>query len=176
MSEDNKPKIRKFQWIKGDNVGSVETFKNQEGQWINFEGGGRINASLLSEFLFELKDGDTALNLEAKEVNVESAHVDPNPLIKAPSESPIKPQLSNNSKSPLRILLDKHIEKRADEEDCDELNISIGIKLPPKVLYSILNTSFEDVDKELTQYVLEHLYADNFLEDCVTKSLKEFYE
>lgn len=48
--------MAKYQWIKGDNLGTIETVKNSDSDWVNFESGRRISALMINEFMQELPD------------------------------------------------------------------------------------------------------------------------
>ena len=57
-SKAQKPeKKRTLQWVKGDKIGNVETVAKDDGQWLTFDGGGRISKALLGEYMMDVAEG-----------------------------------------------------------------------------------------------------------------------
>ena len=53
MQKDKTEEVQEtvyYQWIKGDNSGSVVTIKDVDDKWINFNEGGRLAKDLQDEF------------------------------------------------------------------------------------------------------------------------------
>jgi len=141
--------IIKYQWIKGDKIGNVEIVDREDDGWTIFKGGGRINTSLISEFMM-LVDGD--------ELDFDP----PTPALVSAAETykeKVKPQ--KQTASPIRTLLDK--QKKLDKHN---IEISIPIDLLSVDMYSLLSTSFDEdeVNQELQQYIEDQIKTEKVIE------------
>ena len=153
----------KYQWIKGDKIGTVEILDKQEGEWSVFKSGGRINTSLIPEFM---------LMVDGEELDFDP----PTPAIvnaaneyKKPAKSQPKPA------SPIRTLLDK--QKKLDKHN---IQISIPIDLLSLDMYSLLSTSFdeEEVNQELQQFIEDQIQSDKVIgmvQESIQSLIKERY-
>ena len=154
----------KYQWIKGDKIGTVEILDKEDGEWSIFKSGGRINTSLIPEFML-LVDGE--------ELNF----TPPTPApVNAPKEykKPAKSQ-SKSAVSPIRTLLDK--QKKLDKHN---IQISIPIDLLSLDIYSLLSTSFdeEEVNQELQQFIEDQIQSDKIIgmvQESIQSLIKERY-
>ena len=154
--------IMKYQWVKGDKIGNVETIKSEDGEWTLFESGGRINTGLIGEYMIPY-DG------------IE----DPEPVNSMASVSiPQQPQhkVKADSRSPIRVLIDK----QKDYTEFD-LNINLPVKLINKPMYKILATSFgeEEATDELVAFVEHQIQTDSVIEllkESIISLIKERYQ
>lgn len=153
----------KYQWIKGDKIGTVEILDKQEGEWSIFKSGGRINTSLIPEFMLEV-DGE--------ELDFDP----PTPALVNAAET-YKKQVKSQPKatSPLRTLLDK--QKKLDKHN---IQISIPIDLLSLDMYSLLSTSFdeEEVNQELQQFIEDQIQSDKVIgmvQESIQSLIKERY-
>jgi len=153
----------KYQWIKGDKIGTVEILDKQEGEWSVFKSGGRINTSLIQEFMLEV-DG-------------EELDFDPPTPALANAADKYKKRAKNQPKaaSPIRTLLDK--QKKLDKHN---IQISIPIDLLSLDIYSLLSTSFdeEEVNQELQQFIEDQIQSDKVIgmvQESIQSLIKERY-
>ena len=153
----------KYQWIKGDKIGTVEILDKQEGEWSVFKSGGRINTSLIQEFMLEV-DGEE-LDFDPPTPAIVNAANE----YKKPAKSQPKPA------SPIRTLLDK--QKKLDKHN---IQISIPIDLLSLDMYSLLSTSFdeEEVNQELQQFIEDQIQSDKVIgmvQESIQSLIKERY-
>lgn len=160
-----------FQWIKGENMGTVEKFKEvveERGiKFLVFQGGGRMNVDLIGEYM------DT---FPASQVRF-----DPPSSSFASSPAPQKEKASINSinygtpspgveESPIYKLLKKQ------KPNWVNVNISLKLNLPTKSLYNVLISSFEDADAEIANYVTEGVEIED-IKSAIAESIRaSFYE
>ena len=170
--EISKPEY--WQWIKGDLIGNVVTFKDTDDSYINFNEGGRIAVNLRDEFLQSL-DADVAgefvtgnavhdpLNTSAQTIH---NSITPGILV----DSLIKNE--SVSKSPIRILFDKQKKNKKIK-----LVLEFHINIPQSDMYDLMSTSFDvdEVNSELTDFILEQLSTTNITE-CLNQSVKSLIE
>ncbi len=71
-SQEEVQELKYYQWIKGDQSGSVVSIKEEDPDWITFNEGGRLSTELRSEFIQEL-DADIA----GEFINTPNSTVDP---------------------------------------------------------------------------------------------------
>lgn len=150
---------KKVQWIKGDKLGKVETILNEGTEWIDFESGSRINASLLNEFMIDVTDEGALLD---SEINLD------------PSRNK-EPQKNNTRKedqglgNPIMTLF-----KSMENAHNHNLSIPISVNIPKKDLYNILSGSFgEDRVKDtLKKYINDQLDTKK-LRSAVNESIKD---
>lgn len=147
----------KLQWIKGDKIGTVEVITGTDGQWTKFESGGRIDTSLISEFLSPI-DG------EPLDFNP------PTPTLQKAAET-YKEKVTNSlpTPSPIRTLFDKQ-----KKNDKIKLNLTFPIEVPKKAIYEIISSSFdsEEVNDELESFIKDQISEDLIL-DSLFDSIKE---
>lgn len=162
-----------FQWIKGDDALSTEYFKslnaNGDSVFIEFASGKRINMELLDEFM---------TYFPAQPRQAEPAQIVP------PSQQPLnephrnsrvtevvyQEQASQTSDvdSPIYKLLKKQ------KKNIVEVSIKMKLNLPPKELYGVLSSSFEDADNEIINFVLDGVDIDD-IKASLAESIKKSY-
>lgn len=147
----------KLQWIKGDKIGTVEIITGTDGQWTKFESGGRIDTSLISEFLSPI-DGEP-LDFDP-----------PTPTLQKAAET-YKEKVTNPlpTSSPIRTLFDKQ-----KKNDKIKLSLSFPIEVPKKGIYEIISSSFDldEVNDELESFIVDQI-SDSFVKDSLVQSIKE---
>jgi len=116
----------KMQWIKGEKTGSVEEVDREDGDFIIFKSGGRVNKGLKDEYLVGV-DKDTLV------ISVEDE------LRRTPPPSLNQAKAVTLQKSPVATLLEK-------SSQTEELAIKLSVKInaPTPGLMSILIDSFGD--------------------------------
>ncbi len=71
--------------------------------------------------------------------------------------------------TPIQSLLKKQKPNMMD------IDIKLGINLPPKELYSVLMQSFDDAEKEVLEYIVRDINIET-IRDSVRVALKNYYE
>jgi hypothetical protein len=171
---DTELKNSDFQWIKGEQTGMVEKYHSVievgEMRFVSFQGGGRMNVELLSEFMdiFPATPVDFGIS-------------QPAPVNSQPKKSADKKGSVNSidygssvqvgvEESPIYKLLKKQ------KPNWVNVNISLKLNLPTKSLYNVLVTSFEDAETEIASYVTEGVEIED-IRDAIAESIKtSFYE
>lgn len=158
-----------FQWIKGDDTGTTERFKNislsGDLSFIEFQSGRRINYELLEEFMIMLP-------AQPEPVQPVIQHALPAQSPTEHRDSTVTSIIYDDSKntqndSPIYKLLKKQ------KRNMVEVSIKIKLNLPPKDLYTVLSGSFEDAEREIIDFVLDGVDIDNIkasLSDSIRKT------
>jgi len=151
----------KFQWIKGDKIGNIETVSGTDHEWTLFESGARISSSLINEFMIPITTYDAPLDF--------TSSPQPAPVERRRDRSPRtgSVQASHIEKSPIRILFDK--QKNTDNIT---LNLSLNITVPKNDIFDIMCVSFdaEEVTKELYMFIADQI-KDDQLKDVVREGI-----
>lgn len=160
-----------FQWIKGENMGSIERFSSvssdPNGKFLNFVGGNRINLQILGEFMDIFP---------ASPINFDSS-------FSTPASSPPKVEEkgkvnSVNYESSLSGVEESPIYKLLKKQKPNWVNVSISLKLnlPTKSLYNVLISSFEDAESEIANYVTEGVDIED-IKEAIAESIRvSFYD
>lgn len=141
-----------YQWIKGEQAGSIEEIEKEEGGFIYFKSGRRINSDLINEYLMETTEGAIPLkdDIEMKSEPVldptaglkEAGRIDPTAGLKVAGEVPTisQPQPSITvPDSPVVALLKKMGDS---SKDTVEISLKVSVKIPKKGTFAILEESF----------------------------------
>lgn len=160
-----------FQWIKGENLSNVEKFKNVSNNgdfyFIDFQSGRRVNVDLLGEYMvtFPASAIDYTINPVPESVKNERREPHKESAVTAISYDDSK---SAHPDSPIYKLLKKQ------KKNLIEVSIKIKLNLPPKELYGVLLSSFEDAEKEIIDFVLDGVDIDN-IKSSLADSIKKSY-
>ena len=154
-----------YQWIKGDNSGSVVTIKDVDDKWINFNEGGRLAKDLQDEFIQPL-DEDIAGEFVKQPVSNDPLNVS------APQKAtPVETALPATP-SPIRVLFNK--QKKNNKV---KLLLEFPVNIPQKAVYELMSTSFDrdEVNDVLKTFILDQLSEDEIL-DCLHNSVQSLIE
>ena len=159
-----------FQWIKGENLGTIEKFKEviQEGnlKFLIFQGGNRINLEILSEFMDIFPSTPAQFDIRPTEIAPSSPNV-PGMINSVSYGKTVKVDIEE---SPIYKLLKKQ------KPNWVNVNISLKLNLPTKSLYNVLISSFEDAETEIANYVTEGVDIED-IKEAISKSIRSsFYE
>ena len=160
-----------FQWIKGDDALSIENFKginlNGETAFIEFTSGKRINMDLLDEFMTYFPSQPKAP--EPAPVAIDHAPRQ-EPRVSRVTEVVYQdhPSTMADVDSPIYKLL------RKQKKNIVEVSIKMKLNLPPKELYGVLSSSFEDADNEIINFVLDGVDIDD-IKASLAESIKKSY-
>lgn len=160
-------KNMEFQWIKGDDIGAIETYKNVahsgDSYFIEFTSGKRMNVNLIDEFLMYYPappKQDLGIRAEFTEMSKPSSVTS---IVY--DEIPVK---SESDESPIYKLLKKQ------KKNSVEVSIKLKLNLPSKELYGVLSSSFEDAEKDIIDFVLSGVDIDD-IKASLADSIKKTY-
>lgn len=169
-----------FQWLKGDQMGSVEKYQDvvedtSTGMiFVCFTGGGRMNIELLQEYMDMFP---------TQRVNFDPAPQVQPALPEAPSiitttqnHKPNRAVVETNQVSEVEIE-ESPIYKLLKKQKNNWVSVTISLKLnlPPKSLYSVLVSSFDDAENEIIDYVTEGINIED-IRSALGKSILAYYE
>jgi hypothetical protein len=156
-----------FQWIKGDDVGAIESYKNVtsvgDDFFLEFNSGKRMNVNLVDEFLMYYPappKQDLGIKAEFVEVSKPSSVTS---IIY--NDTPTRNEFEE---SPIYKLLKKQ------KKNSVEVGIKLKLNLPSKELYGVLSSSFEDAEKEIIDFVLSGVDIDD-IKASLADSIKRTY-
>jgi hypothetical protein len=160
-------KNMEFQWIKGDDIGAIETYKNVayagDSYFVEFISGKRMNVNLVDEFLMYYPappKKDLGISAEFVEIpkpsSVTSIVYDEIPTKNESEESPIYKLLKKQKKNSV------------------EVSIKLKLNLPSKELYGVLSSSFEDAERDIIDFVLSGVDIDD-IKASLADSIKKTY-
>jgi hypothetical protein len=163
-----------FQWIKGDDMLAVESYKdvriNGESIFVEFVSGKRINLDLMEEFMTYFPAAPKPIPAFTAPQNVQSL---PNaPVHRTSTVTDIayeeQTQKRADESSPIYNLL------RKQKKNVVEVSIKIKLNLPPKDLYGVLSSSFDDAENEIINFVLDGVDIDD-IKTSLGESIKKSY-
>lgn len=159
-----------YQWIKGENISQVQHYKdlvNENGKtYVLFTDGNRMSTDLLEEFMIRVEKGYEEVSLDSAPQENEAQNI---------SKSSVKPRESEQKKSivieenPIFSLLSKQKENWVD------VDLKLSINLPPKSLWDILISSFDDAEKDILEFVTKDLDIE-VVRQSLRESIKEIYK
>ena len=159
-----------YQWIKGENISQVQHYKdlvNENGKtYVLFTDGNRMSTDLLEEFMIRVEKGYEEVSLDSAPQENETQNI---------SRSSVKPRESEQKKSivieenPIFSLLSKQKENWVD------VDLKLSINLPPKSLWDILISSFDDAEKDILEFVTKDLDIE-VVRQSLRESIKEIYK
>jgi hypothetical protein len=151
-----------FEWIKGDLIGSTNTFKELkeagENFFIEFIEGGRINEDLVDEYTLFYPAPEQIQNLPS----VEKSSTVTSIVYGESQKSGI------DLDSPIYNLLKKQ------KKNMVEVSIKIELNLPSKELYSVLSSSFDDAENEIIEFVIDGIDIED-IKKSLSESIKRNY-
>jgi hypothetical protein len=159
-----------YQWIKGENISQVQHYKDlvsENGKtYVLFTDGNRMSTDLLEEFMIRVEKGYEEVSLDTSHQENETQNI---------SKSSVKPRESEQKKSivieenPIFSLLSKQKENWVD------VDLKLSINLPPKSLWDILISSFDDAEKDILEFVTKDLDIE-VVRQSLRESIKEIYK
>lgn len=163
-----------YQWIKGDNIGQVQDFKElmeyDGSQYIIFTDGTRISLPLLEEFMVRVEKGfyEPAFDRERERSETKAIQAAQSQIMT--SQRTGRPEMHQNVKeeSPIAALLKKQKENWVD------VDLNLTINLPKKPLWDVIVSSFENAEDEIIEYVTKDLDIE-VVREALKKSIKDIY-
>lgn len=158
-----------YQWIKGDKFGDVVTVAEdqQDGKWLYFEDGSRINPDLVHEYLMQIHDEREVLQVGAEAPQVETAQA-----TETSTPAPVET-------TPETTVMGKMITKMS-KKNVVNIPIQINVNIPTPALYAMLSEGMEeeDLNEEILAVALQQIEIDNlaeYLKENISKFLSEYY-
>jgi hypothetical protein len=177
MTEKETPELKEdyskfsYQWIKGDLLSNVQHYQDiiEEGdkRYIVFTDNSRILLDLLDEYMIRVDKGFEEVPTFANEVPVS-----PDEVL---SQKGVKTRESRQEQkvviqdSPIFSLLSKQKENWVD------VDLQLSINLPPKSLWDVLVSSFDDAEKDILEYVTKDLDIE-VVRQSLRNSIKDIYK
>lgn len=148
-----------FQWIKGDNAGTVEVITEETPEWIKFQSGRRINKTLINEFMIDASKG--ALDKNDFMLAATAAH----------PQTPVRPKPKGNvSENPIETLI-----KKSSKIYDDQISVSFDFTIPSPELVSFISDSFgkDETVNCIKKYLTDQVSVDN-LKNAIQESIDDF--
>lgn len=166
---------KSFQWIKGDNFGNVEIYKDiieDDGLiFIEFTSGRRINLAIINEYM--------EINERGQILNDLTIQFEKQPEIQNPIVTPkIQSQIINTPDvkviykkelTPVQLILSKQ------KPNNIKLDINLKLNIPSKELYNTLVNSFEDAESDIVDFIVDNLDFED-VKAGIKGTLKELYK
>lgn len=158
-----------YQWIKGDNLSLVQHYADliEEGnkKFMVFTDKSRISLDLLDEYMIRVERGfeDRINQATIQHPVTEEASRGVMPRDTRPIQTVI------NEESPIFSLLAK---QKVNWVDVD---LKLSINLPPKSLWDVLMSSFDDAEKDILEYVTKDLDIE-VVRQSLRESIKDIYK
>ena len=169
MPKTETKEIVQYQWIKGENQGTVETYKDTEGKFLVFESGRRCSSDLIEEFLMKIDIDNPTLQFEDP---IHETKAQQPTLVKV--EKPIEPKVQKPAKEESHVIPLIEMAKK----DKTKLNVRLEIELPKKTFIKVMEDSFkDDILEVLSEYIVSEIEdPKQYLIDSLKGSISEWYK
>lgn len=160
-----------YQWVKGDLLAKVQHYHDlvEEGdkKYIVFTDKSRILLDLLDEYMIRVDKGFEEAGAIPQEILLSQE----DPLTQRGVKTrEIKQEIKSiNPESPIFSLLSKQKENWVD------VDLQLSINLPPKSLWDVLVSSFDDAEKDILEYVTKDLDIE-VVRQSLRNSIKDIYK
>lgn len=153
-----------YKWTKGDNSGDVCEYDNIFKDpttgiiWINFKGGSRINYALMEEYMIQI---DSSAIVHTQPIN---------------QSLPLKNVMIADNR-PKNVIPDNPIVSLLEKQKPNwvEVGINLKLNLPTKNLYNVLNSSFEDAEEEIIEFVVRDLDIE-LIKESLRINIRDIYK
>jgi len=160
-----------YQWVKGENLSQVQHYKDlvsENGKtYIVFTDGNRMSIDLLDEFMIRVEKGYEEVSMIQPTAELVESQNSPKSSVK-PRELEQKKSIAVEE-NPIFSLLSKQKENWVD------VDLKLSINLPPKSLWDILISSFDDAEKDILEFVTKDLDIE-VVRQSLRESIKEIYK
>ena len=161
---------KRYQWTKRDRFGDIVTVAEdqQDGKWLYFEDGSRINPNLIDEFLLEVRDERDILNVDSTKSIIKDQ-----PTVVQPT---VEKQVETKEPS----IMGKMIMKMS-KKNVVNVPLQINISVPTQQLYAMLSEGMDedDLNEEIMEVALQQIEIDNlteYLKENISSFLSEYYK
>lgn len=160
-----------YQWIKGDNLSKVQHFKEllSDGvkNYLVFTDGSRIALDLLDEYMMRVEKGFEEPAFERREIQIDE--LDPNQKSSVKSREYKETASKYSQEHPIFSLL------RKQKENWVDVDLKLSINLPPRSLWEVLISSFDDAEEAILEYVTKDLDIE-VVRQSLRESIKDIYK
>jgi hypothetical protein len=168
MPKTETKEVVQYQWIKGENQGTIEDYRLTEGKFLVFESGRKCSQEVIDEFMLKIDIDNTALQFEdplRKPV--------PQPTL-VKTKKPIEPKVEKPIKEESHVIPLIEMAKK----DKTKLNVRLEIELPKKTFIKVMEDSFDDdILKVLSEYIVSEIEdPKKYLIDSLKGSISEWYK
>jgi vancomycin resistance protein YoaR len=147
MPDNFENPVVKYQWVKGENTGTVEQFKSAADGFIHFDSGRRINAELLNEFMVQVSADADILNIETPKVKTKK-DIETETGLSFENSQKNDSAHKEETINPIVKLLEKQ-----SKNNKIKISIEFDVNVPKKEVVSLLQDSFEeDVMQEVIKF------------------------
>lgn len=161
---------KRYQWTKGERFGDIVTVAEdqQDGKWLYFEDGSRINPNLIDEFLLEVRNDREVLDVNNTQPTVQN------------QPEAVQPTVQNQVESKEPSIMGKMIMKMS-KKNVVNVPLQINISIPTQQLYAMLSEGMEedDLNEEIMEVALQQIEIDNlteYLKENISSFLSEYYK
>jgi uncharacterized protein YuzE len=160
---------RRFQWLKGDMQGKIETYKTtireNDVDYLLFQSGKRVSTDLIGDYITEIsEDGEPFISSEIFNAGT---------VINTPPINK-KVQQNNIKKSNLAISVEDIILKQLEKSD-NKININIQIPLISNDFFKILSDAHNDILTDLIKIITAKYINKDNIEDTLKKEISKYY-
>tara|TARA_S200002703_G_scaffold25952_1_gene22269 strand:+ start:403 stop:972 length:570 start_codon:yes stop_codon:yes gene_type:complete len=171
--------IVRYQWIKGEDQGKVETLIDNKGKFLIFESGNKCNKQLIGEYIQKIDMDNPVLVFEdplAKRPKPKPGEVAAKAVEVAKNMESFRDAV-NQSRQPLPESPTIAIIEKAKTRKT-KLNVRMNCDLPNKAFIKVLEESFnEDVIEMLAIHLVSKIEdPEQFLIDNLKGSISEWYK
>lgn len=160
-----------YQWIKGDNLSQTQHFEDlvEDGgrKYIVFSDKTRISLDLLDEYMIKVERGFEEIITTAEVNLLPQLDQSSNRGVKKRDAQEIMSQIKEEN--PIFTLLSKQKENWVD------VDLKLSINLPPRSLWDVLMSSFDDAEKDILEYVTKDLDIE-VVRQSLRESIKDIYK
>ena len=161
---------KRYQWTKGDRFGDIVTVAEdqQDGKWLYFEDGSRINPNLIDEFLLEVRNDREVLDVNNTQPTIQN------------QPEPVQPTVEKQVETKEPSIMGKMIMKMS-KKNVVNVPLQINISIPTQQLYGMLSEGMEedDLNEEIMEVALQQIEIDNlteYLKENISSFLSEYYK
>lgn len=174
--------MRKFQWLKGPNQGSIDDYLDtitEDGiDFLIFKSGRRVAAELVGDYIMEMSEaGSIITNDIFKSSKIVSSYED-NPLTRTAfnQATPRKERVlsqANSQKSDSFSLTDLIKSKLAKGNTF--INVTLEVPVLDKNLFGLLNDSYPELLNDLSAIIIEKSLNLDVIKTEISSTLKQYY-
>lgn len=161
-----------YQWIKGENISKIQHYKDvielDNKKYLVFTDGSRISLDLLDEYMVKVDPGYDEDPITPQSPGIEILNISQKSGVKKRETREISSP-SQNHESPIFSLLSKQKENWVD------VDLKLSINLPPRSLWDVLLSSFDDAENDILEYVTKDLDIE-VVRQSLRESIKEIYK
>jgi hypothetical protein len=165
-----------YVWVKSDQMGNTEKYKDIEKDestgmtFLTFNSGRRINLDLLNEYMDSFPASPVDFGKDIEPTSPDRINAIPS------TQQDISPKREKNTVSSVQVE-DSPIYTLLKKQKNNWVNVSISLKLnlPPKSLYSVLISSFDEAETEIVDYVTEGIDIED-IRAALGESILAYYD